>query len=729
MERAAPHPDHPRRRLAPLCGAGTCVLLMAICATIAAAAPPPVVPAPTWAQKLSWILKLEDQRILREVPPPPPAPPPAEKGRRPKARAPVVVPPPPPDLTRLVKDPEGRVRRRAAQAIGRVGLAEGVPPLVALLSDPEPEVRDMAAFSLGLIGGAPVLAPLRAALEDPSPAVQGAAAEALGLVGDKPSAQAIAAMAAQHLRDGAVAALAPDELSYPLAPGVEAFRLGLFALTRLKAWDELAAMLIDATGRPVVRWWPAAYALSRVGDSRAAPALIAFLGGDGRLGRAFAARGLGALKAAAGIGALVPVAEAWRTDPRPAVDAIRALGQIGEAEGAVPALARLLRARDLDPNLRREVVVALGELKDAASLNAMLDLATDPWPPMRIAALRAIQRIDPDTFIVTLSGLDADRHWSVRAALPPMIAALDPAIAGPKLATMLRDPDARVVAPVVAALATIKPPDIAAVLLQALKHDDLIVRATAAKAIGDLRIEGGQAALADAYRAGWRDAGYQARAAALGGLAAYGAAALPVLTEALGDKDWAVRVRAAGLIATLDPAFDAARAMRPAPTRAPEPYADPQVVEPAVSPHVFLDTDKGTIEIELAVIEAPLTSANFLRLARQGFFAGLAVHRVVPDFVVQDGDNRGDGEGGPGYAIRDEVNRMPYLRGTVGMALDWADTGGSQFFITHSPQPHLDGRYTVFGRVVSGMDVVDRVQQGDVIRRVRTWDGVELTER
>ena len=82
------------------------------------------------------------------------------------------------------------------------------------------------------------------------------------------------------------------------------------------------------------------------------------------------------------------------------------------------------------------------------------------------------------------------------------------------------------------------------------------------------------------------------------------------------------------------------------------------------------------------------------------------------------------GEGGPGYTIRDELNELPYLRGTVGMALDWEDTGGSQFFITHSPQPHLDARYTVFGRVVSGMDVVDRLAQWDVIRNVRIRDGV-----
>ena len=103
-----------------------------------------------------------------------------------------------------------------------------------------------------------------------------------------------------------------------------------------------------------------------------------------------------------------------------------------------------------------------------------------------------------------------------------------------------------------------------------------------------------------------------------------------------------------------------------------------------------------------------------MALARKGYFNGLEIHRVVPNFVVQDGDPRGDGEGGPGYTIRDELNERPYLRGTVGMALEWPDTGGSQFFITHSPQPHLDASYTVFGHVVNGMDVVDRIKQGDV---------------
>jgi cyclophilin family peptidyl-prolyl cis-trans isomerase len=177
------------------------------------------------------------------------------------------------------------------------------------------------------------------------------------------------------------------------------------------------------------------------------------------------------------------------------------------------------------------------------------------------------------------------------------------------------------------------------------------------------------------------------------------------------------------LLSKIDPAGDYSGAIRPAPGQPPSQYDSQELIAPSYSPHVFIETAKGTIEFELAVLDAPQTTWSFMTLARKGFFNGLQIHRVVPNFVVQDGDPRGDGEGGPGYTIRDELNERPFLRGTVGMALSGKDTGGSQFFITHSPQPHLDARYTAFGRVVNGMDVVDRIQQGDTIQRVRVWDG------
>jgi cyclophilin family peptidyl-prolyl cis-trans isomerase/HEAT repeat protein len=141
-------------------------------------------------------------------------------------------------------------------------------------------------------------------------------------------------------------------------------------------------------------------------------------------------------------------------------------------------------------------------------------------------------------------------------------------------------------------------------------------------------------------------------------------------------------------------------------------------------------TEKGVFTIDLAPEDAPLTVDNFINLARAGYFNGLAVHRVVPNFVMQDGDPRGDGNGGPGWSIRCEVNMLEYARGAVGMALSGKDTGGSQWFVTHSPQPHLDGGYTVFGRVSEkDMPVVDKIVRGDKILSVRITEGKTTVKR
>jgi cyclophilin family peptidyl-prolyl cis-trans isomerase len=131
-----------------------------------------------------------------------------------------------------------------------------------------------------------------------------------------------------------------------------------------------------------------------------------------------------------------------------------------------------------------------------------------------------------------------------------------------------------------------------------------------------------------------------------------------------------------------------------------------------------VQTARGEFVIRLAGQDAPLTVANFVKLARAKYFDGVAIHRVVPNFVLQDGDPTGTGNGGPGYEIRDELNPLAYERGTVGMALSGPDTGGSQWFATHSPQPHLNGLYTVFGQVVAGQEVVEGIEQGDLIRTV-----------
>jgi cyclophilin family peptidyl-prolyl cis-trans isomerase/HEAT repeat protein len=693
------------------------------CATVPLAPPPaPVAPVVAYEQKLSWILRLEDQRVLRD--PLAPAPQPGAAGRAGTGSAPPVA-----DLTALVADADPRVRRRAALGIGRVGLGSGVRPLLAALAgDREPEVRQMAAFALGLLREPSAAAALREALGDPEPIVQGRAAEALGVLGDTASVQLIAGLVAALGASGNVTATAPDDVEETHAPAVEAFRLGVLALGRLKDYDALASAVLDEQSLPRVTWWPVAAAFQRIEDQRAAYVLTALARGDSSIGRAFAAKGLGALKDPAAVGTLVPLVTDWARDTGAAIAAVRALGSIGDRR-AGPVLLDLLQAKGLDPLLRLEAIAALASTRAAGALDRLLALASDPLPAVRAAALKGLRDVDPLSYTVMLSGLDADPDWRVRSAIASSLSTLERDAAEPRLLAMLKDPDRRVIPTVLSALVKIGAERLEPVLLEWLTHDDVVIRGAAASGIGELKPAGGDRALVGAFHAAGRDEAYGARTAALDALVKYGPeVARPVLHEALADKDWAVRVHAAALLGPMEPATDLAAAIRPAPTGRDRSFYDQrELITPSVSPRVYIDTTRGRIEIEMAVVDAPLTCLTFMTLARRGFFNGVRWHRVVPNFVAQAGDPRGDGEGGPGFTIRDEINQLPYRRGTMGLALEWADTGGSQFFLTFSPQPHLDGRYTVFGQIVGGFDVLNRIQPDDVIVRVLVWDGKALS--
>ena len=693
--------------------AASLALLASACASAPVA---PTALGPTYEEKIALLLRLEDQRVLND-PAPIVAPPPASTGR-------VPAPPPPLTLVRLLGDAEPRVRRRAALAVGHVGLPEGVPLLVARLADTEPEVRQMAAFALGLVGDRRARDPLVAALGDPEPIVRGSAAEALGLIGDETAADAIAAMASPILASGALGETPGDDDAVRRDTPAAEFRLAVFALARLGAFDALARVVLDPAGQPRVRWWPVAYALQRLDDRRALPALLALAADQEAYTRAFAIKGLGALKDPSAVPVLLPHVRS--SDRAVVIAAIRALGAIGDPAAASPLLD-LVRSATTAPQERQEAVGALGGIGGEGVYDTLLDLLGDRSPAVRATALQALGRLGTEGFVTVLSGLDPDRHWNVRAALATVLGTLPPEVGLPRLRSMLEDSDQRVIPSVLASLAALRAPEAVEVMTKRLTADDPVVRAAAARGLGQLKPAGAEEALAGAYRRGLRDTSYVARAAALEALALYGQAAEARLVEALEDPDWAVRVRAASLLEPLGGPEDVADRIRPAPTAHPKgTYAAPRLTNPPVSTQAYIETEYGIVQIELAVLDAPLTVENFVTLARSKFFDGLPLHRVVPDFVVQGGDPRGDGEGGPGYTIRDELNERPYLRGTVGMALDWADTGGSQFFITHSPQPHLNGRYTVFGRVVSGMEIVDRLQQWDVIRRIYVWDGETL---
>ena len=143
-------------------------------------------------------------------------------------------------------------------------------------------------------------------------------------------------------------------------------------------------------------------------------------------------------------------------------------------------------------------------------------------------------------------------------------------------------------------------------------------------------------------------------------------------------------------------------------------------IDPAKNYSVEIETDKGPISIDLFADAAPKTVNNFVFLAREGFYDGVTFHRVIPDFMIQGGDPTGSGMGGPGYRFEDEFDGNPHKHetGSLSMANAGPGTNGSQFFICHGPQPHLDGRHTVFGKVTNGQDIVDAIAQGDAMVKV-----------
>ena len=269
------------------------------------------------------------------------------------------------------------------------------------------------------------------------------------------------------------------------------------------------------------------------------------------------------------------------------------------------------------------------------------------------------------------------------------------------------------------AYAAFQPADLQEQVRARLSHKDVIVRSTAAELLGEQPpSEANTRALIDALPRAMRDADNDAALAILSALAKQkNQAANEAIKTALDSKDHLIRRRAVALLKA-NGVGDFSDRIGTVQTRNTDTDYRRAIARIGKKPTATVVTTKGSFTIEFLPDDAPLNVDNFIQLAKKGYFNGQTVPRVVPNFVVQAGDPRGDQNGGPGYTIRCEINEVQYERAAVGMALSGKDTGGSQWFVTHSPQPHLDGGYTVFGHVVRGMEVVDQIARGDRIIRV-----------
>ncbi len=626
-------------------------------------------------------------------------------------------------LAAHLADPDHEVRRQAALALGRIGRPETVPPLVAALQgDVAGAVRASAAFALGIVEDplpADAAEALAAALADPSDRVRERAIEALGRRGGPGAAQLVAAVLAERVESPGYADRR-ENIEIPLRRSAwDRARLALFALARIHDdGGDLSADLLSLLGEggtPRTAWWPAAWTVARLGDPELAPLARAYARSADPLTRAFGVRGLREFPEEIAPNLTHP-------SPMVRIEAMRAAAAAGRP---LPEAASLLEALD-DPGwaIRAEALAVLAEIPVPGSAELLVDRIGAPDPPnpeVRAAAARALHRQDPEGFWLLLSGW-SDRDPQARLAMTRALAG----IRDPRIRNFLRgaldDEDSRVRSAAITGLGELEarlPEDqrdeasITAILGR-LEAEDIRERAAAARALGALGA--GLAELRHAYHQD-RDPLPDFRLAAVRAALRLdsGPNRRAFAEAALEDPAWPVRSEAHRFLRR--EGFEPAPPL-PAPAQAPVAYAP--TVHASFTPLAWIETDHGEIELELLVADAPRTALHFMELARSGFYDGLRFHRVVPNFVVQAGESRGD----PAPTIRCEINDRRYIRGTMGMALDGKDTGNSQFFITLLPQPHLNGRYTVFGQVRSGFPVLDRIGPGDRIRRIRIWDGV-----
>jgi cyclophilin family peptidyl-prolyl cis-trans isomerase/HEAT repeat protein len=625
------------------------------------------------------------------------------------------------------------IRAAAALAIGQVGAEQGMagaPRLRVLLRDNDPSVASNAAYALGLLRDSLAITALTEALSR-EPRISAEAAWALGEIG-APARNALTTalgldhddvttiqllLAAAKLRPVPVAGIR----RYLTASDPSVVWAAAYAIARQRAPAGVRD-LIELEHSPMARRPELQTSTNARGPYNTSAVNAAVI-------RAEIARGL--TKAAAGdslgVTAFSVLARlVTDSDTHVRINALRSLGTYRERAKALLTNA----THDPDPNVRIAAAQSVGSALTSASTEFQSLWAADTAIAYRASLLASATAagLRPPQLVDWAGSAD----WRLRAAVANAAGdTLDRAFALSRTIPLLADRDPRVRE---AAYGSIAPPGsmaledtVHAILLRGLQDPDFYVRATVIGALTERPASTDLRAVLASYRLASRDSANDARLAALQYVAAlwkkdsisFDSSLRQDLSEQNPPADPLERAAGKDL-----PFWKGWKAVRPAPKPASwYQHIARTVVMPSINgnrPRATIQTVRGPIVLELFGDAAPITVWNFLSLARSGYYRSTRFHRVVPNFVAQDGDPRDDGNGGPGYAIRDEMNPNRYERGAVGMALSGPDTGGSQYFITHSPQPHLDGHYTVFGKVVRGFDVLDRIVQGDRITRIDT---------
>ena len=691
-------------------------------------------------------------------------------------------------LRNLMKSPDAHIRERATLAAGRIGDEKAVADLSPMFADGSAEVRTMAAFAIGEVESIKAADAVLAAIktETGGPGKRSLLARLVEAAG-KIAATNAKDPKAKELGAAIIATL-ESESAKKDARDHDVALLGLTAVLRARpAGGDIITAKFLTDPDPRIRA-DAANTLSRIRAKNANESLrkILLLDKDDNV-RVNAARALAAAEDKEAFNTLL---EAAVGDKNVAIriGAIRALASLKDARAAARLLEhgkQLLGNYEPQKTENRreksealEIATTLGRLlagtEDVAAVKYLSEL--NNWGQNRDAeTMTAFARIAPKAFLAISTPANAYRDFQAAAAFGQGLAEIAStkdatlnAAAGKKLtsfvagmATGVRVTDQATMVKAMPELtrshAALKPDNLDDILRGQITSEDLFIRTAAAELLADRpKSKENIDAISKAFTYSLLHDKHDndAMLAILGSLNKLDKNEMSTAAlMALNSQDYLVRKRAFDLLADkevqkdhpgIPTSLELARSKHLDQVKTYTPAFGTklgQILNSDLdyrralgrkngSVTAILTTVRGVFTIAFNPEEAPLTVDNWVKLARSGYFNGLEVHRVVPNFVMQDGDPRGDGNGGPGWSIRCEVNMLPFDRGAVGMALSGKDTGGSQYFVTHAPQPHLDGGYTVFGHVnETDMKVVDTIARGDKILSVRISETVGIKRR
>lgn len=616
-------------------------------------------------------------------------------------------------LTNYLSDRDPEIRARAALAIGRIGDTEGAAFLYEMLADSVEVVAETAAFGIGLCGNKDYADKLLGACESFSPPLQAMIIQAVGRLTDS-TMPGITGEIARYL----------DHTDHRVR---EQAAYALWRANGKMYAGQLEQVCLNDPVRPIQI--AALYSLCRMGIAETIDAYKEWLPDSDPFVRSLAIRGLALGKddthtrlVAAGLN---------DRDNNVVSQAIASLGSIGSYRAINYIMDSYENLKD--EKLKTQILEILGRLENGAAVeHALADIQDSSSGNIIGEAIVYLARVGYNDIIPLVDSLAVTSNPRLNVKIAEALVEIGGETVKPRLVSLFSDSSAMVRAAAFDALTKFDTINIDYYIRKALSDSDYVVCSQGVDKIGELQKERMLPQLMtiikmhDLAETDLKRSVVDAAGKFIPGPS--DSLAEEILYQGLMDYDYLVSKDAAKIYEEKLKLDKNSYTSKPY-ARIGERKIKSLIEQYKNNPHAIISTKYGDIEIELFFDIAPLTVHNFITLSNRGFYDNLIFHRVIPNFVVQGGDPRGDGWGGPEFSIRCEYSNLSFDRGIVGIAHSGKDSGGSQFFITLSAQPHLDARYTIFGNVISGMEAVDKITRGDSIYTISIIEQDELEEK